>query len=220
MSEAARSDAGRATRALVIDNRDSFVFNLVEEFRRRSAVVSTLRSGIDLDTLQEHVVRFDPDLVVLSPGPGRPQEAGVMVPWLRTGPSIPVLGICLGHQALVVAAGGRVERAPELVHGRASPIRLLPDPLFQGISTPFVAGRYHSLVAVEVPETLKVIATTSMGGVELIMGVRHRYRCQVGLQFHPESVLTPQGGRLISRFVEEARSRRGSSAPIHTREGP
>jgi anthranilate synthase component 2 len=195
---------GRAVRVLVLDNRDSFVFNLVDEFRRGAAEVVTLRSNITLQKLNERLECFDPDLVVLSPGPGRPEEAGVMVPWLRSQPDYPVLGVCLGHQAIAVAAGGRVERAPSLVHGRASPIHLRPDPLFDRIPSPLVAGRYHSLVVTEVPQEIDVIATADEDGRDLIMGIRHRRLRQVGLQFHPESILTPQGGQILWRFVREA----------------
>lgn len=193
-----------AARVLVLDNRDSFVFNLVDEFGRRGAKVLTLRSNIPLETLDEHLLRFQPQMVVLSPGPGRPEDAGVMVEWLRTEPAIPVLGICLGHQAIAVACGGSVERATELVHGRASRIHLRRDPLFEGIPSPLKAGRYHSLVVTEVPETLEVIATANENGLELVMGIRHRRLPHVGLQFHPESILTPHGGQLLWRFVTQS----------------
>jgi anthranilate synthase component 2 len=192
------------TRVLVLDNRDSFVFNLVEDFRRGGADVLTIRSNITLETLETQLSRFAPHMVILSPGPGRPEHAGVMLPWLRRDPDIPVLGICLGHQALAVAAGGRVEKAPGVVHGRSSPIHFRPDPIFEGLASPFAAGRYHSLVVTEVPESMEVIATATSGGHQLVMGVRHRRRCQVGLQFHPESILTAQGRRLLSNFVDEA----------------
>lgn len=191
-------------RLLVLDNRDSFVFNLVDEFRRQGAEVRTLRSHINLKELEEHLGRFRPHGVVLSPGPGHPEEAGVMVPWLRTDPRIPILGVCLGHQALAVASGGRVDRAPKLLHGRASRIDLESDPLFEGLPSPLVAGRYHSLVVTEVPQTMMVIASARDNGNEVVMGLRHRVRPRVGLQFHPESILTPQGGRILGKFVGEA----------------
>ncbi len=191
-------------RLLVLDNRDSFVFNLVDEFRRQGAQVLTLRSNITLEKLAEHLGRFRPHGVVLSPGPGHPEEAGVMVPWLRTEPRIPVLGVCLGHQALAVAAGGRVASAPKLLHGRSSRIHLRADPLFDGLPSPLVAGRYHSLVVTEVPETMAVIASARDNGNDVVMGLRHRFRPQVGVQFHPESILTPQGGQILWKFVAEA----------------
>jgi anthranilate synthase component 2 len=194
----------RAPRALVIDNRDSFVFNLVEELRRRHVEVSTVRNEIHLGDLKESLARFSADLVLLSPGPGRPEDQGVMMPWLETCPTVPVLGVCLGHQALVVASGGSVGKAQTLVHGRASSINLKPDPLFDGIPSPLVAGRYHSLVATRVPQSMEVIATTAEEGREIVMAVRHRELCHVGLQFHPESILTPYGGEILWRFVQEA----------------
>ena len=202
--ERAPFGARSSSRALVIDNRDSFVFNLVEELRRRDVEVKTLRNELALEDLLEILSRFSPDLVLLSPGPGRPEDGGVMMPWLETCPTVPVLGVCLGHQALVVASGGRVEKASKLVHGRASSIDLKPDSLFEGIPSRLVAGRYHSLVATRVPESMEVIATTVEEGRKIVMAVRHRDLCQVGLQFHPESILTPYGGEILWKFVQEA----------------
>jgi len=193
-----------SARVLVLDNRDSFVFNLVDEFRRQDAEVSTVRSNMSLADWQRCLTRFSPDLVVLSPGPGRPEEAGMMVPWLRTQPELPILGVCLGHQALAIAAGGRVERAPQPVHGRKSLISVKDDPVFHGLPLPLVAARYHSLVVTELPEQLEVVATTRDDGQELVMAIRHRRLCQIGLQFHPESILTPGGGRIVSQFLREA----------------
>lgn len=192
------------SRVLMIDNRDSFVFNLVDELARTGAEVITLRGNLALDMLERRLTALAPDLVVLSPGPGRPEDAGAMVAWLESEPEIPVLGVCLGHQALAVAAGGVVERAPRPVHGRTSAIDLAPDPLFKGFSTPLVGARYHSLVVTRVPESMDVIATTRDEGMELVMAMRHRRLCQVGLQFHPESILTPVGGLLVTRFLTEA----------------
>ncbi len=192
-------------RVLVLDNRDSFVFNLVDEFRSRKARVETLRANLTLAQLETRLVSFDPDLVVLSPGPGRPEEAGVMVEWLETGPSVPVLGICLGHQALGVAAGGEVAPAPRPIHGQKDQIDIDADePVFEGLSTPLVAARYHSLVVTEVPDSMRVIATTEDDGQTIVMGMRHQTRCQLGLQFHPESILTPCGGQILRNFLDEA----------------
>ncbi len=213
MSSVAVPRGNGAPRILVLDNQDSFVFNLVDEFRRRDAEVRTLRSNMSLEEWQGCLARFSPDLVVLSPGPGRPEDAGMMVPWLRSEPAIPVLGVCLGHQALAVAAGGRVERAPRPVHGRKSPIFVTEDPIFRDLPSPLVAARYHSLVVTEVPEQMEVVATTREGGDELVMAIRHRRLCQVGLQFHPESILTPGGGKIIGEFLEEALDWRARSLP-------
>ncbi len=195
-----------AERVLVLDNRDSFVFNLVDEFRTRGASVRTLRSDLSLDAWRAALDAFAPHLVVLSPGPGRPEEAGVMVEWLRTSPPVPVLGICLGHQALALAAGGEVRRAPRPVHGRKDRVTLLEDePIFEGLGGSLPAARYHSLVVSTVPKTMKVVATLEDRGQTLVMGLRHRSLCQVGLQFHPESILTPGGRTLLWRFLDEAK---------------
>ncbi|HEY7700580.1 MAG TPA: aminodeoxychorismate/anthranilate synthase component II [Vicinamibacteria bacterium] len=206
-----------SARVLVLDNRDSFVFNLVDEFRRHDAEVATVRSNMSLADWQRCLNRFSPDLVVLSPGPGRPEEAGVMVPWLRTRPELPILGVCLGHQALAIAAGGRVERAPRPVHGRKSLISVGDDPVFDGLPLPLVAARYHSLVVTELPDELEVVATTRDEGQELVMAIRHRSLCQIGLQFHPESILTPGGGRIVSQFLREALAWKARvSSPVDT----
>jgi anthranilate synthase/aminodeoxychorismate synthase-like glutamine amidotransferase len=191
-------------RVLVLDNRDSFVFNLVDEFRRQGAEVATVRSNMSLSDWEGSLARFSPDLVVLSPGPGRPEDVGVMVPWLRSEPEIPVLGVCLGHQALAVAAGGQVGRAPRPVHGRKSRIDVRQDPIFRGLPSPLMAARYHSLVVTEMPEQMELLATTRDEGEDLVMAMRHRRLCQVGLQFHPESILTPGGGSIVREFLQEA----------------
>ena len=196
--------SGSPPRVLMIDNRDSFVFNLVDELARAGAQVITVRGNIEIRALEHRLASLDPDLVVLSPGPGRPEDAGVMVPWLQTEPEVPVLGVCLGHQALAVAAGGRVERAPRPVHGRTSVVDLSADPLFDGMTAPVRVARYHSLVVTRVPESMKVVATTRDAGKELIMAIRHHRLCRVGLQFHPESILTPAGGQWVTRFLREA----------------
>ena len=196
-----------APRVLVVDHRDSFVFILAEQFLRLGAELRTYRSDMELGALQEIVGEFAPDLVVLSPGPGRPETAGVTVPWLRTRPQVPVLGICLGHQALGVAAGGTVERAPEPVHGRPWSVDVEDpaDPLFAGMPARFAAARYHSLVVTEPTGEYRVLATALDSGSRLVMAMRHRELPWVGLQFHPESVLTPRGGVLIERALATAR---------------
>ena len=121
---------------------------------------------------------------------------------------VPVLGICLGHQAMAVAGGGRVERAPRPVHGRASAIALEPDPLFDGLGATLTAARYHSLVVTELPADTVAIATVREEERDLVMAMRHRTFPHVGLQFHPESILTPAGGRLVSRCLHEAWKRK------------
>lgn len=193
-----------APRVLVLDHLDSFVFILAEQFARIGAGLRILRSDLDLEQLEEHLADFRPDLVLLSPGPGRPEDAGVTVEWLRTEPRVPVLGICLGLQAMAVAAGGVVDRGPRPVHGRACSVRLDADPVFSELPSTLWAARYHSLVVTRVPDSMRVIATAEDGGRELVMALRHRRLPWVGLQFHPESVLTPWGGKLLGRVLELA----------------
>ncbi len=197
----------RPMRILMIDNRDSFVFNLVDELRRTGSEVVVVRSGLSLDDLERHIARLNPELVVLSPGPGTPEASGVMVPWLRTMPKRPVLGICLGHQAMGAAFGGEVGRAPEPVHGRASVIELEDDPIFEALPRSIAVARYHSLVVTKVPSQMKVTATlnTRSDGT-LVMAMRHVELPYVGLQFHPESILTPLGTLIVRRIALEAKA--------------
>lgn len=197
----------RPMRILMIDNRDSFVFNLVDELRRTGSEVVVVRSGLSLEDLERHIARLNPELVVLSPGPGTPEASGVMVPWLRTMPKRPVLGICLGHQAMGVAFGGEVGRAPEPVHGRASVIELEDDPIFEALPRSIAVARYHSLVVTKVPSQMKVTATlnTRSDGT-LVMAMRHVELPYVGLQFHPESILTPLGTLIVRRIALEAKA--------------
>jgi anthranilate synthase component II len=196
----------RRGRVLVLDNRDSFVFNLVDELRSRGAVVETVRSDLSLAALESRLRAWDPHLVVLSPGPGRPESGGVMVDWLRSGPSVPVLGVCLGHQAMAVAAGGEVGPAPRPVHGQKFRIDCVAgEPLFDGLGGSFVAARYHSLTVTRVPDSMRVVATALDAGERLTMAMRHRRLPWLGLQFHPESILTPHGRTILWRILDEAR---------------
>jgi anthranilate synthase/aminodeoxychorismate synthase-like glutamine amidotransferase len=188
---------------LVVDHYDSFVHNLIQLVASLGLEVEVVRS--DADSAEALSARR-PDAVILSPGPGRPEDAGCFVDLVRaTDPATPLLGVCLGHQAIGVAFGARVERAPEPVHGKASPIRHGPgtDPLFDGLPAPFAGGRYHSLVVERdsVPADLEVTATTDEG---LIMGLRHRTLPRFGVQFHPESILTPEGPTIIRNFLRLA----------------
>ncbi len=196
----------RRGRVLVLDNRDSFVFNLVDELRPRGAIVETVRSDLSLAALESRLRAWDPHLVVLSPGPGRPESGGVMVEWLRCGPTVPVLGVCLGHQAMAVAAGGEVGPAPRPVHGQKFRIDCVAgEPLFDGLGGSFVAARYHSLTVTRVPESMRVVATAVDSGARLTMAMRHRRLPWLGLQFHPESILTPHGRTILWRIFDEAR---------------
>jgi anthranilate synthase component 2 len=182
---------------LVVDHYDSFTYNLVqliEGLGRETVVVKS-----DEATAEELVAR-SPEAVVLSPGPGRPEEAGSFPDLLRLLPrETPVLGVCLGHQALGLAAGGMVDRA-EPVHGKASLVHHDGRGILEGIPSPFEAGRYHSLVVLRdsLPAELELTAWTDDG---LVMATQHRELPRFGVQFHPESILTPEGPRIVESFL-------------------
>ncbi len=186
--------------ALVIDHRDSFVFNLVEDLERQGCRCVTVRSDISPHRLRQTLEALSPHLLVLSPGPGRPEDAGVMPSLLQHGPDLPVLGVCLGMQVMVTALGGVVAPARRPVHGEAHRVRHEGHPLFAGIPRVFPAARYHSLVARDVPDELEVLARTE-DEPALAMAVHHRTRPWIGLQFHPESVLTPNGPTLLQNIL-------------------
>ena len=181
---------------LMIDNYDSFTWNLVHLFEERGAEVHVFRN--DAISLGE-AEALAPDRLVISPGPGRPEDAGVSVELIRSlGASVPTLGVCLGHQAIVEAFGGRVGRAHALLHGKSSAVRHDGEGVYAGLPEQIEAGRYHSLAALEVPAELVVTAQTEDGEV---MGVRHRVLRIEGVQFHPESVLTPSGPEIAANFL-------------------
>src|SRR5919197_376368 len=185
---------------LLIDNYDSFTYNLAHLFGELGAEVTVRRNdAIDADEAE----RLAPSHLVLSPGPGRPRDAGVSVEIVkRLAPRVPTLGVCLGHQAIVEAFGGEVGQAKRLTHGKASAISHDGRGLFCGLPDEFEAGRYHSLAARRVPESLEVSATCADGEA---MAVRHRELPVDGVQFHPESVLTPVGPQLARNFLDGAR---------------
>ena len=182
---------------LIIDNYDSFTYNLYQCIAMLEKKISVVRN----DRIQIHEIQqMQPDGIILSPGPGRPEQAGICIELIRTFTSIPILGVCLGHQAIVSALGGKIISAPEIIHGKEESIFHHNTGLYQQLPQPFLAGRYHSLLAerVSLPETLVIDAETSTG---LIMGVHHRSRPLFGVQFHPESILTPHGSHLLENFV-------------------
>ena len=189
-------------RVLMIDNYDSFTYNLVQAFRELGAELLVHRN--DALTVAE-ATALDCTHLVISPGPGRPEAAGISVPLIQAmAGRVPVLGVCLGHQAIVEAFGGRVRRAPELMHGKCSLIEHDGVGVFSGLPAPLEVGRYHSLVAgaEDLPDCLEVSARTDDG---IIMGVRHEKFPVEGVQFHPESVLTPDGPRVMANFLFGAR---------------
>jgi anthranilate synthase/aminodeoxychorismate synthase-like glutamine amidotransferase len=190
-------------RVLMVDNYDSFTYNLVHLLEERGAEVIVRRSD-EIDAAEAEAL--EPDRLVVSPGPGRPSGAGRSIELiLRLGPTTPTLGVCLGHQAIVEAFGGEVAQARALLHGKASRLRHDGRGVFSGLERTIEAGRYHSLAAVRVPDELEVTARSEDGEV---MGVRHRTQPIEGVQFHPESVLTPTGPRMIANFL------RGSLQPL------
>jgi len=186
------------TRVLVIDNYDSFVYNLVQELGELGAEPEVHRNdAIDIEGIRA----ASPDAILISPGPGRPESAGVsMAVVAELAGEYPILGVCLGHQVIGQVYGGRVGPAPTLMHGKTSSVHHDGRSIFAGLPDPFVATRYHSLVVEpdSVPDVLEVTATTSEG---VIMGLRHRTLAVEGVQFHPESILTPTGPGLLSNFL-------------------
>jgi len=191
-----------AARILLIDNYDSFTYNLVQAFAAQGNDVLVYRNDA---ITTEQALALEPSHLVISPGPGNPDDAGVSLAMIGVfADQIPVLGVCLGHQCLVQHFGGNIVRAERLMHGKTSLITHDSDPLFAGMSQPFEAGRYHSLCADadSMPDALAVTATTDRGE---IMAVRHRSLPLAGVQFHPESVLTPEGDILMANFVRQER---------------
>jgi anthranilate synthase/aminodeoxychorismate synthase-like glutamine amidotransferase len=188
---------------LVIDNYDSFTYNLVQYLGELGEQVLVRRN--DEITLPE-VAPLDPVAVVLSPGPGTPAEAGICKDLLlELGPTLPVLGVCLGHQCLGEAFGGTVRRASQVMHGKVSRVTHAEQSVFRGIPSPFAATRYHSLVVdrEHLPADLEVTAWTDDGTV---MGLRHRQYPLAGVQFHPEAILTEHGHALLANFLQDARA--------------
>ncbi len=185
-------------RVLVLDNYDSFTFNLVQYLGELGAVPEVIRS--DVLPPEEAFERYSPDRLVISPGPGLPENAGYSVDYVKTmGQRIPILGVCLGHQAIIVAYGGVVGPAPEIRHGKTSQISHDGRGVFAGLSDPFTATRYHSLAGIDIPSDLEVSATSEDGSVQ---GVRHRTLPVIGVQFHPESIMTTEGEKLLANFLK------------------
>lgn len=183
---------------VVIDNYDSFTYNLVQYLGELGAEVSVFRNdAVSVSELRE----MAPDHLVISPGPGDPEDGGISNDVIRElGPEIPLLGVCLGQQCIGHVFGGKVDRAPRLMHGKTSEVYHKGRGLFDGVPSPFRATRYHSLIVEEpLPDTLEVTAFTSQGEV---MGLRHKEFPIAGVQFHPESILTEHGKRILRNFLE------------------
>ncbi len=183
---------------LLIDNYDSFTYNVVQAFAKQGANVMVYRNdAIDVAEAK----KLDVTHLVISPGPGRPEDSGISVSLIAAfAESVPILGVCLGHQCIVSHFGGKIVRAERLMHGKTSMVKHDSKTIYAGLSEPFEAGRYHSLCAdaESLPAVLELTAQTERGE---IMGVRHRELPIEGVQFHPESVLTPEGDRLMTNFM-------------------
>ena len=186
-------------KVLMIDNFDSFTYNLVQGFRAQGAEVIVFRNNaITIEEAQA----LRPTHLVISPGPGRPTDAGVSMPLIQKfAPKIPILGVCLGHQCIVEVFGGKIVYAQQLMHGKASVIEHDQTTIFTNLDNPMVAGRYHSLAAdiTRLPKNLDISATTEDNE---IMAVRHKAYPIEGVQFHPESILTPLGEKLMQNFLQ------------------
>jgi anthranilate synthase/aminodeoxychorismate synthase-like glutamine amidotransferase len=193
---------------LLIDNYDSFTYNLYQAFLELGENLIVRRNdGISPDEIEE----LAPDSIILSPGPGTPSEAGISNAVVeRFSGSVPILGICLGHQCIANVFGGRIERLDSVVHGKTSSVHHNGKGLFRGVASPFDAARYHSLHAVDLPDCLEV---TARSDADVIMGIKHRDMAVFGLQFHPESFLTGKGREILRNFTRIRSEQAGRRAP-------
>jgi anthranilate synthase component 2 len=192
-------------KVLFIDNFDSFTYNLVDDFAKRQCQTKVYRADTSIEDLKTVAAEFDPDLLVISPGPGNPDTAGVSldaVDYFKD--KLPIFGVCLGHQTIVQYFGGKIGHAPEPMHGKPSRISHNEKGIFRGVENPLQAGRYHSLTALTLPDCLE--KTGEFEGI--VMAVEHRQLPILGVQFHPESILTPAGGKIIQNVLQIAASRK------------
>jgi anthranilate synthase/aminodeoxychorismate synthase-like glutamine amidotransferase len=191
----------KTRQVLFIDNFDSFTYNLVDDFCKRDCIAKVYRADTSIENLKKVAADFEPDLLVISPGPGTPATAGVSpaaIDYFKD--KLPIFGVCLGHQVIVEYFGGSVGHAPKPVHGKPSRVTHNGKDLFDGVENPLQAGRYHSLCALKLPECLE--STAEYEGIN--MGIRHKKLPIFGVQFHPESILTPTGGRIIENILNIA----------------
>ena len=188
-------------KVLFIDNFDSFTYNLVDDFCKRNCIAKVYRADTPLDKLKKIADEFLPDLLVISPGPGTPDTAGVTlsaIDYFKD--KLPIFGVCLGHQAIAQYFGGKVGHAPIPMHGKPSKVTHNEKGLFEGVENPLQAGRYHSLCVLDLPDCLE--KTAEFEGI--IMGTEHKELPIYGVQFHPESILTPAGGKIIENILSIA----------------
>lgn len=189
---------GVRRKVLFIDNFDSFTYNLVDDFCKRNCEAKVYRSDTVLEELRQVADEFYPDLFVISPGPGNPDTAGITlaaIDYFKD--KLPIFGVCLGHQAIVQYFGGKIGHVPEPMHGKPSRVTHNEKGIFEGIENPLQAGRYHSLIAERLPDCLE--KTAEFEGI--VMGVQHKELPIYGVQFHPESILTPAGGKIIENVL-------------------
>ena len=192
-------------KVLFIDNFDSFTYNLVDDFCKRNCLAKVYRADIALEELRALSDEFGPDLLLISPGPGTPDTAGVTlsaIDYFKD--KLPIFGVCLGFQSIVQYFGGKISHAPEPIHGKPSRVTHNQKGVFAGVENPLQAGRYHSLCAVELPDCLEQTAQVE----QIVMGVRHKELPIFGVQFHPESILTPAGGKIIENALSMATAKK------------
>ena len=190
-------------KVLMIDNFDSFTYNLVDEFEKRNCEVLVYRNNITIKKFDELVREFNPNLIMISPGPSTPKDAGISNEVVkRYAGKIPLFGVCLGHQCIIESLGGVVGKAKEIVHGKADIIEHDGKTIFTGIENPLSIGRYHSLAGLEIPNCLEVSSRTKDGEVMSLRHKKYDKNFVEGVQFHPESILTTLGGELIGNIIK------------------
>jgi anthranilate synthase/aminodeoxychorismate synthase-like glutamine amidotransferase len=200
------------TNVLFIDNFDSFTYNLVDEFAKRDCPTKVYRADTPLDVLAGAFEDFSPALLVISPGPGNPDTAGVTLKAIGFfKDKLPIFGVCLGHQALVQYFGGKIAHAPAVMHGKPSRVMHKGVGIFEGLENPMHAGRYHSLCACGLPDCLE--ETAEFEGI--VMGIQHKTLPIYGVQFHPESILTPAGGKIIENMLQIANNQNKRTTNKH-----
>ena len=188
-------------KVLFVDYFDSFTYNLVDEFGKRNCDTKVYRADTLLEDLIKVAADFSPDLLLISPGPGNPDSAGVTLDAIdHFKDKLPIFGVCLGHQSIIQYFGGKISHAPAVMHGKPSRITHSDKGVFDGLENPLQAGRYHSLCAVTLPDCLEQIA--DFDGI--VMGIQHKTLPIHGVQFHPESILTPTGGKVIENIIKIA----------------
>ena len=191
----------KQVKVLFVDNFDSFTYNLVDEFGKRNCDTKVYRADTSLDELVKVAADFKPDLLLISPGPGNPDSAGVTLAAIdHFKDKLPIFGVCLGHQSIIQYFGGKISHAPAVMHGKPSRITHSAKGVFEGLENPLQAGRYHSLCAVTLPDCLE--QTADFDGI--VMGIQHKTLPIHGVQFHPESILTPTGGKIIENIIKIA----------------